>query len=38
VNIGEENGKVAVDAAINTGFGGDLILPLVTISELGLKL
>jgi clan AA aspartic protease len=38
VIIGEENRKVAVDAVIDTGFNGDLILPLAAISELGLKL
>jgi clan AA aspartic protease len=38
VIIGEENHKIAVDAVIDTGFNGDLILPLAAISELGLKL
>jgi clan AA aspartic protease len=38
VIIGEENNKIAVDAVIDTGFNGDLILPLAAISELGLKL
>lgn len=38
VIVGDENLKVAVDAVIDTGFNGDLILPLETISELGLKI
>ncbi|WP_373540261.1 clan AA aspartic protease [Chamaesiphon sp.] len=38
VILGDENLKVAVDAVIDTGFNGDLILPLETISELGLKI
>jgi clan AA aspartic protease len=38
VIIGEENRKIAIDAVIDTGFNGDLILPLEAISELGLKL
>jgi predicted aspartyl protease len=38
VIIGDENCKIAVDAVINTGFNGDLILPPEAISELGLKL
>jgi clan AA aspartic protease len=38
VIIGEENRKVAVDAVIDTGFNGDLILSLEVISELELKL
>jgi clan AA aspartic protease len=38
VIIGVESRKIAIDAVIDTGFNGDLILPLETISELGLKL
>jgi clan AA aspartic protease len=38
VIVGDDNLKVAVDAVIDTGFNGDLILPLETISELGLKI
>lgn len=38
VIVGDGNLKVAVDAVIDTGFNGDLILPLETISELGLKI
>jgi clan AA aspartic protease len=38
VIVGDETLKVAVDAVIDTGFNGDLILPLETISELGLKI
>ena len=38
VIIGEENCKIAIDAVIDTGFNGDLILPPEAISELGLKL
>jgi clan AA aspartic protease len=38
VIIGVESRKLAIDAVIDTGFNGDLILPLETISELGLKL
>jgi clan AA aspartic protease len=38
VIIGEENCKTAVDAVIDTGFNGDLILPPESILELGLKL
>jgi clan AA aspartic protease len=38
VIIGEENSKIAIDAVIDTGFNGDLILPPESISELGLKL
>ncbi len=35
---GDENCKIAVDAVIDTGFNGDLIVPPEAISELGLKL
>jgi predicted aspartyl protease len=38
VIIGEEDRKIAVDAVIDTGFNGDLILSLETILELGLQL
>ena len=38
VIIGDENCKIAIDAVIDTGFNGDLILPPEAISELGLKL
>jgi clan AA aspartic protease len=38
VIIGVESRKIAIDAVIDTGFNGDLILPLEIISELGLKL
>jgi clan AA aspartic protease len=38
VIIGIESRKLAIDTVIDTGFNGDLILPLETISELGLKL
>jgi clan AA aspartic protease len=38
VIIGVESRKTAIDAVIDTGFNGDLILPLEIISELGLKL
>jgi clan AA aspartic protease len=38
VIVGDENIKIAVDAVIDTGFNGDLILPLETISALGLKI
>jgi clan AA aspartic protease len=38
VIIGEESSKIAIDAVIDTGFNGDLILPPEAISELGLKL
>jgi clan AA aspartic protease len=38
VIIGDKNCKIAVDAVIDTGFNGDLILPPEAISELGLKL
>ncbi len=38
VIIGDENRKIAVDAVIDTGFNGDLILSLETISALGLQL
>ena len=38
VIIGNENYKLAIDAVIDTGFNGDLILPPEAISELGLKL
>jgi clan AA aspartic protease len=38
VIIGAENHKIAIDAVIDTGFNGDLILPPEAISELGLKL
>ena len=36
VIIGDENNKIAVDAVIDTGFNGDLILPIQIVSELGL--
>lgn len=36
VIIGNENNKIAVDAVIDTGFNGDLILPIEIVSELGL--
>lgn len=36
VIIGDENNKIAVDAVIDTGFNGDLILPIEIVSELGL--
>jgi clan AA aspartic protease len=36
VIIGSENNKIAVDAVIDTGFNGDLILPIEIVSELGL--
>jgi clan AA aspartic protease len=36
VIIGDGNSKIAVDAVINTGFNGDLILPIEIVSELGL--
>lgn len=36
VIIGNENKKIAVDAVIDTGFNGDLILPIETVLELGL--
>lgn len=36
VIIGNENSKLAVDAVIDTGFNGDLILPIEIVSELGL--
>jgi clan AA aspartic protease len=38
VIIGDESRKIAIDAVIDTGFNGDLILPPEAISELGLKL
>jgi predicted aspartyl protease len=38
VVIGNEDRKVAVDAVIDTGFSGDLILSVEIIAELGLKL
>jgi predicted aspartyl protease len=38
VIIGDERRKIAIDAVIDTGFNGDLILPHDAISELGLKL
>jgi clan AA aspartic protease len=38
VIIGDKNCKIAIDAVIDTGFNGDLILPPEAISELGLKL
>ncbi len=38
VIIGSENRKIVIDAVIDTGFNGDLILPLEAISELDLKL
>lgn len=38
VIVGDENTKIAVDAVIDTGFNGDLILPLEIISALGLKI
>ena len=38
VIIGDERRKIAIDAVIDTGFNGDLILPPDAISELGLKL
>jgi clan AA aspartic protease len=38
VIIGDKDRKVAVDAVIDTGFTGDLILSVEIISELGLKL
>ncbi|WP_181244013.1 hypothetical protein [Chamaesiphon polymorphus] len=31
VIIGNENNKIAVDAVIDTGFNGDLILPIETV-------
>ncbi|WP_309741505.1 MULTISPECIES: clan AA aspartic protease [unclassified Chamaesiphon] len=34
--IGDGNSKIAVDAVIDTGFNGDLILPIEIVSELGL--
>jgi clan AA aspartic protease len=36
VIIGDGNSKIAVDAVIDTGFNGDLILPIEIVSELGL--
>ena len=36
VIIGNENNKIAVDAVIDTGFNGDLILPIEIVFELGL--
>jgi clan AA aspartic protease len=36
VIIGNENKKIAVDAIIDTGFNGDLILPIETVLELEL--
>jgi clan AA aspartic protease len=38
VIIGEDDLKIAVDAIIDTGFNGDLILPPEAISGLGIKL
>jgi clan AA aspartic protease len=38
VIVGVESRKIAIDAVIDTGFNGDLILPLEIILELGLKL
>jgi predicted aspartyl protease len=36
--IGGENRKIVIDAVIDTGFNGDLILPPLAISVLDLKL
>jgi clan AA aspartic protease len=36
VIIDNENNKIAVDAVIDTGFNGDLILPIEIVSKLGL--
>jgi predicted aspartyl protease len=36
VIIGDGNSKIAVDAVIDTGFNGDLILPIEIVSDLGL--
>jgi predicted aspartyl protease len=38
VIIGDERRKIAIDAVIDTGFNGDLVLLPDAISELGLKL
>jgi predicted aspartyl protease len=36
VIIDDENRKIAFDAMIDTGFNGDLILPIDTVMELSL--
>jgi clan AA aspartic protease len=36
VIIGDGNSKIAVNAVIDTGFNGDLILPIEIVAELGL--
>jgi clan AA aspartic protease len=38
VIIDDENRKIAFDAMIDTGFNGDLILPIDTVMELSLEL
>jgi predicted aspartyl protease len=38
VIIDNENRKIAFDAMIDTGFNGDLILPIDTVMELSLEL
>jgi predicted aspartyl protease len=37
VIIGDGNRKIAVDAVIDTGFNGDLILSIKTVLKLGLN-